>query len=165
MRGSMPSAQPASVRTMMAPMPSPPPPIGMPKPPPPPPPRRSSTLSELLKSSQRMGSSLRGGRVARGQASRRLRLVKLVLPRRVPARGAPASSRPGFFVERAAKRAEVAPGEPLLQRAAQEVGRVERRERADVAPRPVGEPASAAAQDALLDAEELARRGAAEADQ
>src|ERR671911_383587 len=71
-----------------------------------------------------------------------------------------------FLVERAAQRAQIAPGEPLLERAAQEIGGVERRERADLAlAKPVGEPAPAGAQDAVLDPEQLARGRAADADQ
>ena len=62
---------------------------------------------------------------------------------------------------------EIAPAETLLQRLAQEIGRVQRRQGTDLAPilGLVGEPAAAGAQDALLDAEQVLGRGPAEAEQ
>ena len=58
-------------------------------------------------------------------------------------------TRVGRPVEGAASAGEITPAEPLLQRLAQKIGRVERRQRADGAAvvRPVIEPAPASAQD------------------
>ena len=68
--------------------------------------------------------------------------------------------------QRLLDRQKIPPGEPLLQRAAQQKGRVERRHGADFARAGVeGEPAPARSRDAFLDAEQRLRRGLAEADQ
>ena len=70
------------------------------------------------------------------------------------------------LAERLLDRQEVAPGKPLLQRAAQQEGRMKGRHGADFAFSGVeGEPAPARLGDAFLDAEQRLRRRAAEADQ
>src|SRR5262249_36307047 len=68
--------------------------------------------------------------------------------------------------ERALDREKIPPGEPLLQRLAQEIGGMQRGDGADLARAGViREEATARSQDAFLDAEQCLRGGSAEADQ
>src|SRR5947207_11856228 len=71
-----------------------------------------------------------------------------------------------FSRERLLDRQEIAPCEALLQRLAQQIGRVERRDRADLARAGVEcEPAAAGLEDTLARAEQRLGGRAAEADQ
>ena len=78
----------------------------------------------------------------------------------------PLVTAPQRLAQRLLDREKIAPGEALLQRRAQQIGRMEGRDGADLARAGMEvEPAPARALDAFLDAEQRLRRRAAEADQ